>query len=549
MKKKEKLICLLLCANILVNIIFIFLPHKNNINVERKKLKIDFFLESKEDTIEVNDIYQKKGVTFKLNHKDKNDKIIINQSNFKNNVLGEYFILYEAPISNYRKEVLYKKIKVIDTVKPRLTLKGDKIYYVSLGKEYKEPGYEAIDNYDGDITDKVQIRGDVNTRKEGTYKKVYTVIDQSGNIQIEERTIIVKENISEKEEDPIIEDIDVTQYNNTITNLEFTDSGIYVEGYVKKSNQKFDMIISNKSEKKFPMKRLSKNHYAGEIKLSSFANGTYNFYIKSKRKEKVEVHMDFFMKIVRAHIADKLVTMIYKDDILQMRIEKFKYQYDIVIDPGHGGFDTGAVANGVKESTINLEQSLYEKKRYEDHGLKVKLLREDDTYGEMMGKDDWNPINRRAYTVGYYGAVSKITYSNHHNSINDPTFMGYEVLVPCKPSYKQLAEVHQIIETWNQIYPISENHIRMYARNYDTDVIYNKINGQIYDFKDYYAVNRIPYRLYHTIVPIYEGSYMSHEGDFEYYYKNQNYKKMSEAKIKVYVESLGIPYKKVGANE
>ncbi|WP_297887283.1 N-acetylmuramoyl-L-alanine amidase [Sulfurihydrogenibium sp.] len=53
----------------------------------------------------------------------------------------------------------------------------------------------------------------------------------------------------------------------------------------------------------------------------------------------------------------------------------------IVIDPGHGGHDPGAIANGLKEKDINLKVALKLKNYLEKDGrFKVYLTRENDTY-------------------------------------------------------------------------------------------------------------------------------------------------------------------------
>lgn len=53
----------------------------------------------------------------------------------------------------------------------------------------------------------------------------------------------------------------------------------------------------------------------------------------------------------------------------------------IIIDPGHGGKDPGAMANGLKEKNIVLELSKkLQKKLKESKGYEVELTRTDDTY-------------------------------------------------------------------------------------------------------------------------------------------------------------------------
>ena len=49
--------------------------------------------------------------------------------------------------------------------------------------------------------------------------------------------------------------------------------------------------------------------------------------------------------------------------------------YDVVIDPGHGGMDSGASKNGHNEEELTLELAMKVKEKLEASGLKVKLTR------------------------------------------------------------------------------------------------------------------------------------------------------------------------------
>ena len=89
---------------------------------------------------------------------------------------------------------LYKtEVNIIreDTESPSITLKGNNPMHLNIGVSYNEPGYEAIDNCDGDLTDKVTVNGTVSTRA-GTYKLTYTVEDETGNKAEVVRTVIVR---------------------------------------------------------------------------------------------------------------------------------------------------------------------------------------------------------------------------------------------------------------------------------------------------------------------------------------------------------------------
>lgn len=94
-----------------------------------------------------------------------------------------------------------KAVKSIDVLyndidSPNINLVGeDKSIYI--GSKYEEPGYNAMDNCDGDITDKVIVEGNVDTNKVGIYEVKYSVTDSSGNKteKIRKVTVYDKNNI------------------------------------------------------------------------------------------------------------------------------------------------------------------------------------------------------------------------------------------------------------------------------------------------------------------------------------------------------------------
>lgn len=55
----------------------------------------------------------------------------------------------------------------------------------------------------------------------------------------------------------------------------------------------------------------------------------------------------------------------------------------VVIDAGHGGHDTGAIANGIYEKNVNLRMARYLKPALEARGFRVKLTRSSDTFIEL----------------------------------------------------------------------------------------------------------------------------------------------------------------------
>ena len=91
-----------------------------------------------------------------------------------------------------------------DTEKPKIELFGDKEITLTVGDTYNELGAMAMDNVDGDITNKIKISGKVDTKVAGTYTIKYSVSDSSKNKASISRTVIIKEKIVQEPEIPVV---------------------------------------------------------------------------------------------------------------------------------------------------------------------------------------------------------------------------------------------------------------------------------------------------------------------------------------------------------
>lgn len=98
--------------------------------------------------------------------------------------------------------------------------------------------------------------------------------------------------------------------------------------------------------------------------------------------------------------------------------------YDIVIDPGHGGMDSGANKNGYYESELTMELAdlLYEKLK--ETGMKVKLTRED---GELTKNEKLPEYGVHGRAVIPYEVKAKYVFSIHFNSNTYSSVNGLEV--------------------------------------------------------------------------------------------------------------------------
>lgn len=116
-----------------------------------------------------------------------------------------------------------------DHTGPVITLNGFNEITINKGDTYKEPGVKkVVDNTDGQIDVKeVEITGDVNTSKVGTYTITYSVMDSFKNETVKTRTIKV-----------------VQQLKNTVEKV--TKIGQYVgkvtNNYIKFSGMDFRIV-------------------------------------------------------------------------------------------------------------------------------------------------------------------------------------------------------------------------------------------------------------------------------------------------------------------
>lgn len=103
----------------------------------------------------------------------------------------------------------------------------------------------------------------------------------------------------------------------------------------------------------------------------------------------------------------------------------------IVIDPGHGGRDSGATGNGLKEKDLCLELSLKLRDKLEKYDCGLKLTREKDEYVSLSDRASLaNEIN------------ADLFYSVHINGHSNEDAHGYETFIhSSNPSHtRKIAE-------------------------------------------------------------------------------------------------------------
>ncbi len=117
----------------------------------------------------------------------------------------------------------------------------------------------------------------------------------------------------------------------------------------------------------------------------------------------------------------------------------------IVIDPGHGGIDDGALGSYSKEKDINLILSLKLKEQLVDRGIDIVMTREDDSYIDLQDRSDIANQNRADYFI-----------SMHCNSSSDSQISGTETY--CYSEYSEGYILAKILQ--NKIIQYNKNNDR-----------------------------------------------------------------------------------------
>ena len=121
-------------------------------------------------------------------------------------------------------------------------------------------------------------------------------------------------------------------------------------------------------------------------------------------------------------------------------------EYCIVIDPGHGGEDGGAVScTGVPESSYNLEISLKLKDLLNLLGHQTKLIRESDisvyTKGETLSQKKASDLKQRVRVL--QDTENAILLSIHQNHYPDSRYSGAQVFYAKTSGSEELAKQMQ----------------------------------------------------------------------------------------------------------
>lgn len=105
-------------------------------------------------------------------------------------------VIYTVTDSSGNTATVKRELNFEDKQKPTIKLKGSSTLYLTLNAKYTESGFDATDNCDGNITDKVKTTNNINTAKVGDYKVDYVVEDKTGNKTTVTRKVLVRKEVS-----------------------------------------------------------------------------------------------------------------------------------------------------------------------------------------------------------------------------------------------------------------------------------------------------------------------------------------------------------------
>ena len=183
----------------------------------------------------------------------------------------------------------------------------------------------------------------------------------------------------------------------------------------------------------------------------------------------------------------------------------------VIIDPGHGGTDSGATGNNLLEKDYNLLISKYMYDRFKQLGVPVAITRDSDT--------TLSPTDRVNTILNKFGNSSDVILISNH--VNSGGGEGAEVIYALR-NRDTLAK--RILEN---IGAAGQETRKYYQRRLPSDTS-----------KDYYFIHRNTGNLEPLIV---EYGFIDNSKDVEFL--KENYKELAEAVISAVANYIGVPYK------
>lgn len=193
-----------------------------------------------------------------------------------------------------------------------------------------------------------------------------------------------------------------------------------------------------------------------------------------------------------------------------MNNNEYRAVRKVIIDPGHGGTDSGATGNNLLEKDYNLLISKYMYDRFKELGVPVAITRDSDT--------TLSPTDRVNTILNKFGNSSDVILISNH--VNSGGGEGAEVIYALR-NRDTLAK-----NILNNIGTTGQTTRKYYQRRLPSDTS-----------KDYYFIHRNTGNLEPLIV---EYGFIDNTKDVEFL--KENYEELAEAVISAVANYIGVPY-------
>lgn len=168
---------------------------------------------------------------------------------------GNYEINYFVKDISGNSAFVTRKVIIKDIISPIISLKGNKTVVLMVGDTYKESGFTATDDLDGNITSRVRIIGSVNTAIRGSNYITYSVTDKAGNSASVTRKVSVYS----------AEDVAANRICLTFDDGPSSDVTVRILDTLKANNVRATFFICNYSADKLPIikRMINEGHAIG----------------------------------------------------------------------------------------------------------------------------------------------------------------------------------------------------------------------------------------------------------------------------------------------
>lgn len=244
--------------------------------------------------------------------------------------------------------------------------------------------FKDVDNSNYALMDKYTMYG--------THLNIggYITNDAFENINIEGLNLVLKNIDNEDKVYKLKYGVDDEKIKFTLS--ENINEGINLEDIIVGEYYIYIKVYGNYNEKEI-------SKYFSIKNITNYSNNEYYTITENNENRKIDIN---FAKYKKEDNDIEYMQIISIPTILPQDV------YDIVLDPGHGGRDSGAIYNNEKESEYTLDYCLTLKEKLESLGYKVKLTRTKDEYTAPYGE------NGRAIVP--YETKAKLFLSIHLNS-------------------------------------------------------------------------------------------------------------------------------------